>query len=80
MQLGKKLGTAGAPLIKIDVAKAQFTATPLETVNAVGAVNKAAGEPREPPEVVVETLDEKQRAAFIRLWKRVPPHSTRNSI
>ena len=68
-----KLGTGGAPLMKSDLAKEQFITTPLESVNAVDAANKAPEAPREPLEAVLEALDEKQRAAFIRLWKRVPP-------
>ena len=63
MQPGMKLGTGGASLIKkSDLAKAQFITTPLETVNAVDAANKAPEAPREPPEAVLEALDEKQRA------------------
>ena len=61
--------------MKNDLAKAQFTTTPLKTLDAVDAANKAPEKtPREPPEAVLEALDEKQRAAFIRLCKRVPPH------
>ena len=74
MQPGMTLGTGGVPPIKNDLAKAQFTTTPLKTVDAVDAANKAPEAPREPPKAVLEALDEKPRAAFIRLWKRVPPH------
>ena len=74
MQPGMKLGTGRAPLIECNLAKAQFTTTPLETGNAMDVANMAPGEPRESPEAVLAALDEKQRAAFIRLWKRVPPH------
>ena len=74
LQPGIKLGTGNAPLIESELAKAQFTTTPLEVVNAADAANKAPEAPREPTEAVLEDFDDKQRASFIRLWRRVPPH------
>ena len=72
MQPGMKLGIGGAPLIKSDLAKAQFTPTPSDTVHVVDTAKPQ--QPCEPPVAVLENLDETQRAAFVRLWRRVPPH------
>ena len=72
MQPGMKLGIGGAPLIKSDLAKAQFTPTPSDTVHVVDTATPQ--QPCEPPVAVLENLDETQHAAFVRLWRRVPPH------
>lgn len=63
MQLYMKLGTAGTPLIMINLAIAQLTATPPDTIYAVDAVNTSPEEPRAPPEASLARLDEKQRNA-----------------
>ena len=71
---GHETGNRGQALIERDGAKAQFTTTTLETVNAVNVANEAPEKTREPLEAVLAALHEKQCASFTRLWKRVPPH------
>ena len=51
---GMKLGIGGEPTIKSDLAKAQFTPTPSDTVHVVDTV--APRQPCEPPSAVLERL------------------------
>ena len=80
MQPGMRLGTGGASPIKSDLDKAQFMATPPGTVEDVDAVNMAPKESREPPEKVLASFDAKQRAAFMRLWRRCRYPCTRLNL
>lgn len=68
---GMKLGIGGAPLTKSDLAKARFTSTLPDTVHVVDTA--APQQPCEPPKEILKSLNETQRAAFVRLWRLVPP-------
>ena len=68
-----KMGIGGAPLVKSDLTKAQLTPV-VSTINVVAAAAPSAEKPCEFPQEVLPSLDTDQRAAFVRMWRRVPPH------
>ena len=67
-----KLGVGGAPLVKSDLTKAQILPTQSGEINTVEEAE--AEKPRKILQEVLDSLDEDQRAAFVKLWQRVPPH------
>ena len=68
-----KLGVGGAPLVKSDLTKAQRLPAQSEEIKAVEVTE--AKKTREFPQEVSDSSDESQRAAFVQLRQRVPPHS-----
>ena len=74
LQPNMKLGVGGAPLVKGDLSTAKILPTASKTVNAVEATAPSIAKPCDPPQEISASLDTDQRAAFVRLWQRVPPH------
>ena len=61
-------------MVKSDVIKAKLTPTVSDTINGVEAAAPSMAKPCEPPQQVLKNSDTDERADFVRLWQRVPPH------
>ena len=74
LQPNMKPGVGGATLVKRDLSTAKILPTVSNTTIAVEAAASSIEKPCEPPQEILARLDTDQRAAFVRLWQRVPPH------
>ena len=71
-----KVGVGGSKLVQCQLGNTEILPTKVERVSAVvgGGDNSSVVPKNEPPQTILISLNPSQRAAFIRLWNKVPAY------